>query len=277
MSFGKRTIDRSVPRAGTPQQRLNIETPNWQARGLAVAFLKYPLMFAFSIAIYFTGQAAYVAGMKHLGHKLNQKFEAQVEQTRNPTPQLAMLNIRGADGWSYRSCTMREPLSARDEAMRLTGSHDEKSDRFGVGGNDETMDLPNEFESKTAFLECVARDEVKQLCDPTVRSAFIKDAISVYRDQAATSGAIFGSNASAKKDPGYAAMMRELENAQPGFLSGQDTAIENSFAQSHDSLLNALKVAAEDGVITASNAGFFAPKEIKTALQISQPAKKTCK
>ena len=69
MSFGKRSSVRLAPRRMSPaQDRLKIESPASNARGLVMALLKYPLMFAFSIAIYFAGQAAYVAGMKNLGH-----------------------------------------------------------------------------------------------------------------------------------------------------------------------------------------------------------------
>lgn len=270
MSFGKRrTTQDAKPSRTVPSRKwapnAAAPSPN-RSTALVMAGIAGGLAL---IGLVITG---YSALMHAAGRKLDEKFSAQVSQTIHPTPQLALLKTRGAEGWTLGNCQMRRPPAAAD-SNNPESSYAERDQSYGGMlehfGGDFSVALVNTAD----FLECVATQEPQRLCAGDVRSAFAADVARFYDDHKAQTREFDQNNW--VRDPKFAAVMKTLSDANPEF--GEATGvIGREMLGAVTRVDDALRTAAANGYVSSADFGWSTPVRAKDILTRTKAGAKPC-
>ena len=268
MSFGKRRQD---PVESRPSQNV----ANTKAPAPPRRTGRSPLLILAGIAVGFAIIAglndAYTTGMRHAGKKLNEKFEAQMNETVRPTPQHALLKTTAADGWTLGNCRMQQPPSAKDNVIpdkyaERDASHD---GMLESAGGDISVALGN----SAGFIDCVASYEGSKMCNAEVRTAFASDIARFYREHAVTS-LEFQRNRN-PQDEEFRAVLAEIEGAHPNVSIARD-AVDTELRDALNKVDGALRSAIAGGIVAAEDFGWFAPVPVTEMFERTKAIKTPC-
>lgn len=250
MSFGKRTRG-SNPAGRTPEGRQTTSVPRADAStGLLV---KVAVVTVVLLGL----TAASNVYLRHLGRQLDKTFEARMDEGISPKPQLALLKTPLADGWELKSCRLTRPASLADIGP---GSSDTVGLGFTTGDDDIKL-----FADRSTFLQCVAEDATALLCDPAMRTAFLADATALAKEMDFTEKYKVKANLTSANSE-FDEVLRKLDAAQPGMISGELEERDARNAESRERLMGALKVLAARGALREEDLGWFARKDFRDAV-----------
>jgi hypothetical protein len=222
------------------------------------------------IALLFSG---YVSGMRQVGKKLNEKFEAQMDESISPTPQLALLKTASAQEWTLGNCTMTGPPSAADLLMpdKYTGRNHEADQARTITGGYMSEELLN----AATFIECVADYEPQQLCQPEVRNAFATDVIAFYHQHVATTR-IFAQNSPRVMSSVAEAMAKAAGDDASAVTSNINGTIEREMSDAKDKVDQALEEAISNGYVSNADFGWMTPTQVHEVFKRSHPKTAAC-
>ncbi len=268
MSFGKRRIERTAPRPSqiSTQERVP-PVPPQSGRSPLLLLTGVAAGFALLACLY----NGYVSGMKNLGKKLNEKFEAQLSETVSPTPQHALLKTAAADGWTLGNCRMQQPPSAIDNVIPDKYAERDASHEgmLESAGGDISVSLAN----SAGFLDCVASYEGSKMCNAEVRTAFASDIARFYREHAVTS-LEFQRNRN-PHDEEFGAVLAAIEGAHPNISMAKDV-VDTELREALNKVDGALRSAIAEGIVTAEDFGWFAPIPVSEMFERTKAIKTPC-
>ena len=216
---------------------------------------------------------AYVQGMRQLGKQLNQKFETQMNETVGPTPQLALLKTKMADGWDLGKCRMFKPPSAIDDVWpsRYANRDESEGGFISRAGGDISIALAN----KASFLDCVVNRETKRLCTTDLRAAFAKDATELYGELAQFSRHL--TPGAAPQDTEFTELLKTIESAHPDVgISDARKRVGVEVSEATETLEKSLQYAIAAGYISSADFGWFAPGPVKAMLASTPVQSNSC-
>ena len=261
MSFGKRTPRRpEVPKTPTPAYT---NAPSAR-RGLAL--VKTVAGFSAGIAIVIIFAAMYKSYMLNLGHQLNQQFEAQLDQSTNAKPRMALLESKQADGWRFGKCTLLKPVQAQDS---INPGRFGNRDVFG-------SDISTEESDRAWFLDCMVHAEGTQLCNSEIRAAFVSDIKAFYRENDSLVSQMAVTQLRNQPNSHFAELVGKVDNAFPGFRGSMEAPYTETLA-ARERVDDALRDAARSGYISSKDFGFFASSKIKLLISTIETDAQPCK
>lgn len=267
MSFDQRR--NRITRSGitTPVQAARSSKPEPEGRSpvLVLAGIAAGLIF---VALAYSG---YVSGMRQIGKQIDEKFEAQIDQTISPTPQLALLKTAAADDWSLGNCTMKKPPSAIDQFHQ--GEYAGRDKQLGNSlYGDMSVGLVNEAE----FLACVAGYEAERLCKPEIRAAFATDVIGFYHEHTALKRFV-AQNPPLNIPTIDEAMAQAAEGVSGEMMSSNVNAtIDQEMSDTKDKADTALQEAISNGYVSESDFGWMTPTQVHDVFKRSKVENAAC-
>lgn len=265
MSFGKRTSDpkpasraQGRPDTISPAARNAPRSKPSRSTSLILALV----LAACCLAVAWIGYQQIIPGLNTAGR--GPGFD-KIYVGPQP-PNLALLRTKGATAWALRNCTYGNP----DEAMETYKKNPlRRTDSFGSKASDT-------FKNHAEFLGCVAESDERLLCEAPIRAAFAADADKFLKDYAVIAPNMVAFNASTENDNTIANVMRELSDAHPE-LRPQMRAPRDSMVAARQRVIDVLKDAASQGLVSSRDFGFFAHPGLKSIMNSTTATESACR
>jgi hypothetical protein len=265
VSFGQRRDESASRRIRQVQSSAAVSKPEPEGRSpvLVMAGIAAGLM---CVALLYSG---YVSGMRQVGKKLDENFEAQMDYRVNPAKQLDLLKTTASDEWSLGNCTLKKPSSEADRMAQ----HSEGDGIADIMKENSGGLFSEEFVNKAEFLECVVNYEAPRLCQPDVRQAFAADVSVFYHNLKSISGMLMQNQA--QNDPKLAEVLNSLNESHPEMAEAQN-AVTNEFTGAKDKVDDALQEAISNGYVSESDFGWMTPTPVHEVFKRSKVKTAAC-
>lgn len=272
MDFGKRRQTNSKPPIAKPTTSLpNLARAPSNGSGIGTLLRTLGMFFAGLMTIAIGYQV-----LMGVGRVAEKRLDDQFSKIAIPPLQtMALLQTSHADGMSLKDCTFEGPPT-----------------KYSIKNNpfrrNDLITSDAHFANRSNFMQCVVESSSLILCDPKVRAAFVADVtkflVEYSRSGAQTMADGLNNIGNDRFAEVRSEIMTELSNAHPGIIpAGRPNELANArpafgggMAAAREQIFDSIKTAAENGLISTRDFGFFGNKEAKVAINSTPVVQSKC-